>query len=211
MLNLAAIFCSSFIIALSGAMMPGPLLTVTISESARRGATAGPQIIAGHAVLEFFMIVVLLMGLGPLLQSDRSFVIIALAGASVMLWMAAGMFRSLPVITLPSAAGHGAGLHPVFSGFIMSLANPYWVIWWAAIGLGYVTYSMKSGYAGVACFFTGHISADLAWYTLVSASIAKGKRLMNDFTYRIIIGACAAVLALFALWFAFSGLQRLLR
>lgn len=31
------IFVSSFIIALSGAMMPGPLLTVTIGDSSRRG------------------------------------------------------------------------------------------------------------------------------------------------------------------------------
>ncbi len=46
------IFATSFAVALSGALMPGPLLTVTISESARRGARVGPQIIAGLAVLE---------------------------------------------------------------------------------------------------------------------------------------------------------------
>ena len=37
-----AIFASSFVIALSGALMPGPLLTATISESSRRGFIAGP-------------------------------------------------------------------------------------------------------------------------------------------------------------------------
>ena len=37
MLNLIGIFITSFTITLTGAMMPGPLLTITISESARRG------------------------------------------------------------------------------------------------------------------------------------------------------------------------------
>ncbi len=145
MLNLMAIFGTSFALALSGALMPGPLLTVTISESVRRGAWTGPQIIAGHAVLEFFMVIILLMGVGPLLQSDRVFIIIAFAGAAVMLWMSLDMFRSLPVVTLLTTSEQKIVGHPVVAGFMMSLANPYWVIWWAAIGLGYVTYSMAFG------------------------------------------------------------------
>ena len=204
------IFATSFAVALSGALMPGPLLTVTISESARRGARVGPQIIAGHAVLESGMVIILLLGVGPFLQSDSSFVVIAFCGASVMLWMAWGMFRSIPGITLQSGTEAESFAHPVVSGFLMSLANPYWLIWWAVIGLGYVMFSMTYGIVGVAAFFSGHIAADLAWYTLVSFSVAKGKRFMSDFVYRIIIGVCAAALALFALWFIYSVVDRLL-
>lgn len=204
-----AIFWTSFAVALSGAIMPGPLLTVTISESARRGVWAGPQLIAGHAILEFGMVIILLMGVGPLLQSDRAFIIIAFAGAAVMMWIAAGMFRSLPVVTLLSVSEQEEVAHPVLAGFMMSLVNPYWVVWWAAIGLGYVTYSMKFGITGIFCFFTGHILADMSWYTLVSISISKGKRFMNDIAYRIIIGVCASVIAGFALWFVYSGIHRM--
>lgn len=45
MISLLSIFCTWFVIALSGALMPGPVLTVTVSESARRGAAAGPLMI----------------------------------------------------------------------------------------------------------------------------------------------------------------------
>ena len=50
--KLAALGATSFVIAFSGAIMPGPLLTITIGESVKRGARAGPLIIVGHAILE---------------------------------------------------------------------------------------------------------------------------------------------------------------
>ena len=211
MTNLVTIFGTSFIIALSGALMPGPLLTITISESSRRGVWTGPQLIAGHAILEFMMVIILILGVGPFLQSDKSFILISLSGTAVMLWMAVDMFKSLPVITLFSAADQHSFTHPFIAGFVMSLLNPYWIIWWAAIGLGYVTYSMVYGFTGLICFFTGHISADLAWYTLVSFSIAKGKKFMTDSVYKLVIGFCASALAGFAVWFAYSGIKRIIQ
>ena len=89
--SLAQIFGTSFVIALSGALMPGPLLTATIAESSRRGFIAGPLLIGGHAILEMALIGALLLGLAPFLQKPAVFTIIALAGAGILLWMAVGM------------------------------------------------------------------------------------------------------------------------
>jgi len=49
---LAGVPITSFVVALSGALMPGPLLTVTVGEATRRGFWAGPLIILGHGILE---------------------------------------------------------------------------------------------------------------------------------------------------------------
>ncbi|MFA5807374.1 MAG: hypothetical protein WC978_03285 [bacterium] len=43
----AAIFVSSFIIGLSGAMMKGPLLAVTIRHASIRGFSAAPLLVLG--------------------------------------------------------------------------------------------------------------------------------------------------------------------
>lgn len=64
MLELAAIFGGSFLLALSGVLTPGPLLTLTVSESARTGFRAGPLLITGHAALELLLVIAIVRGLG---------------------------------------------------------------------------------------------------------------------------------------------------
>ena len=56
MLSLLTIFAGSFVVGLSGAMAPGPVLTVTISETLKRGFKAGPLIILGHTLLEMILL-----------------------------------------------------------------------------------------------------------------------------------------------------------
>jgi threonine/homoserine/homoserine lactone efflux protein len=204
---LLTIFVSSFIIALSGAMMPGPLLTATISETTRRGFIAGPLLMIGHGILEMALVFALLLGLAPFLQQRWVFVVTAFAGSAILLWMAFGMFRSLPFLSLSLDGEQKQRTHPVFSGILMSAANPYWIIWWATIGLGYILYSWRFGLWGVAFFFAGHILADLAWYAFVAAAVAKGRHLLTDRLYRGLIAGCAVFLILFAGYFAYAGFQ----
>lgn len=204
------LFVTSFIVALSGAIMPGPLLTVTITESSRRGLMAGPLLIAGHAILELALVAALLMGLAPLLKMEPVFIIIALAGSAVLLWMGVGMLKSLPAVTLITKANGAGGRNLILAGILMSLVNPYWSIWWATIGLGYILHSMDAGTMGVVAFFTGHILGDLCWYAAVSTAIWKGRRLLSDRGYQILIGTCAVFLIVFSCLFAWSGVQKLI-
>ncbi|MDA3900527.1 MAG: LysE family transporter [Spirochaetes bacterium] len=209
--SLSAVFFTSLVVALSGAMMPGPLLTVTINETARRGASAGPILVAGHAVLELALLFALIFGLAPLFKIDLFFIIIAFSGGAIMIFMAMGMFRSLPTLTV-----HGSEVEsPVkgsllIKGILMSLANPYWTIWWATIGIGLIVLSQKLGSAGIALFFLGHIAGDLIWYAAISIAISRGKRLFTDKIYRGIIALCGIYLTGFAFFMVFSGFQKLI-
>ncbi|MDM8543418.1 LysE family transporter [Desulfococcaceae bacterium HSG9] len=209
-LTLLTIFGTSFLIAFSGALMPGPLLTVTITESSRRGFMAGPLLIAGHGILEILLVIGLVLGLGPLLQQKYVFIIIALAGSVVLLWMSICMFRSLPTLTLETEASSDKSKNLLITGILFSIVNPYWTIWWVTIGLGYILHSLNYGIWGVAAFFIGHILADLIWYTVVSVGVWRGKTFLNDRAYRIVIGACAVFLVIFAGLFMYSGIQKLI-
>ncbi len=122
--KLIGIFITSFIIAFSGALMPGPLLSATINESGRRGWKVGPLFILGHGILEGILIVGLFLGLTPLLTSNAAFIVIAFGGGSFMIWMAFGMFRSLPHISLNDST-EKSGNNLILTGILMSMANPY--------------------------------------------------------------------------------------
>jgi threonine/homoserine/homoserine lactone efflux protein len=207
---LNGILVSSFLIAFSGAVMPGPVLTVTITESAKRGFLAGPLIILGHAVLESALVLLIVLGLADFMQRPAWIGTIGLAGCVLLLWLSFGMIKGLRDATMDLAPGKGSPGGPILAGILTSLANPYWTVWWATIGLGYVVMSMKFGMVGVFIFFVGHISADLAWYSVVSYLVSRGKRRFSNHVYRVTVGFCALVLILFAFYFGLQGLRYLL-
>ena len=218
----AAIFASSFIIGLSGAMMPGPLLAVTIRHATSRGVSAAPLLVFGHAVLEAALVCLLLFGLTEWIRGDAAVTAIALLGSAMLLRMAAGMAREVRTLRFaadgtdapPVLADDGKGggwLRPVIDGIVTSASNPYWSLWWATIGLGYLLLSRGQGWRGVLAFFFGHILSDAAWYLFVGTTVSAGRGRFTDRMYRGIVGACAVFLVFFALSFGYLGVSRLVR
>jgi len=209
MLSLITIFCTSFVIALSGAMMPGPLLTATISETSRQGFKAGPLLILGHGILELLLVLALILGLAPFIQRQEVFIFTAFAGAIILVWMAVGMLRTLHNLHIDWEKKSAGSNHLIMTGILLSIANPYWTIWWASIGLGYILYSQKFGILGILFFFLGHIIADLTWYAVVSLAVDRGRHFLTDRLYRGIMGACASFLIVFACYFAYAGIHKI--
>lgn len=191
--------------------MPGPVLTVTIGEVARRGFLAGPLIVLGHGVLEVSLVVAIVLGFGRILVLDSVVGAIGLVGGLVLLLMGGGMLKSVKGLTLSlEDKGGGKGNHPVVAGILTSLSNPYWTIWWATIGLSYIALSRKLGFLGLVSFYVGHILSDLGWYGLVAVALSSGRRLMTDSVYRGLIAFCGLLLLGFGLYFGYSGLKYLL-
>ena len=208
MFEFAAIFGGSFTLGLSGILTPGPILTVTIAESARRGFKAGPLIISGHALLELILVLAIILGLGAYLKSSIVMGIIALLGGAMLIWLGVGMLRTAGGLSLRAekvALSPKYTPHPFVLGMVASVSNPYWTLWWATIGLGYLMAAMKLGIGGVIMFFLGHITADFAWYSIVSLGISRGKALLKDKTYQIIIRFCGLFLLGFGVWFFVSA------
>lgn len=212
MFILFSIFCQAFVIGLSGAMMPGPFLTTTVGETSRRGFIAGPMLIIGHSILELALLIGLVLGLTPLFENELVVLIISLAGGTILLWMAADMFKSLPKLTL-SLDIKETGKHHllIWTGILVSLSNPYWSIWWATIGLNLILDSSQSGFPGVTFFYFGHIMSDIIWYLFVATAVSRGRRFLNNKIYRGLIGFCGCFLVFFAIKFLYSGIKEIIQ
>ncbi|MDP8252913.1 MAG: LysE family transporter [Candidatus Kaelpia aquatica] len=203
-MNYLSIFLISFVIALSGALAPGPLLTTVIAKSARHGFKAGPLIILGHAVLEVLMIILIALGLSNLINQPYVIKIISIFGAAILFLFGINMLKSIKNISLKLEAEKSKNSNLALLGITMSIASPYWSIWWLTIGLGLVLGAGKLGFTGIGVFFAGHIIADLIWYSIVSLTISKSKRFISDKTYKIIIFICGLILIGFGIYFSIT-------
>ncbi|MDI6891713.1 MAG: LysE family transporter [Actinomycetota bacterium] len=203
MLELVKIFTAALGIAFSGAMVPGPLLTVTIFESARRGSGAGFLIVVGHAALELVLVIGFLFGLQRFLGNPFVVRAIGVVGGVFLLWMGFGMLRGYARRVVLNLDGDEKKIRlgPFAEGIVVSLSNPYWTIWWITIGLALAIYSLKYGLLGLSVFYVGHILGDFIWYGLVIAGVVSGRRFLSDRVYRAILLVCGLFLILLAVCF----------
>ncbi|MDO8472810.1 MAG: LysE family transporter [Dehalococcoidia bacterium] len=211
--GISGIFLTSFVVGLSGALMPGPLLALTVSSVAKHGFWAGPTLILGHAIAELVAVVALIMGLGKILNRQAVIGVIGIAGGAFLLWMGYGLLHSAnqPLsFQADSQTSVGMGLSMVFAGLAVSVTNPYWMIWWVTVGTTYVAWSSKNRKGiGVSAFYTGHEMSDLSWYTVVSLLVAGGTRYLNAGVYKGLLIACGVSLLGLAVYFIFSGVKSL--
>ena len=153
---IVAIFATSFVVGLSGSMMPGPLLALNISEAARRGFWVGPLLIAGHAIVELVVVIALAWGLAEVLGNNLVAGLVGLFGGLFLLWMGFGLLRearhSIVLAANESVAARGSMARLALGGALVSVSNPYWVLWWATVGAAYLVWSLQEGIAGISSF-----------------------------------------------------------
>lgn len=213
-MNLLEIFGNSFLVGLSGALMPGPLLVVALARTPANGPKTGPAITLGHGIVELITVIILAYGLAALVRDQpmiaRS---IAVVGGTALLLMSVMMFFEIRKGgRLKSDSGFESLRLPVSQarlvrdGALATISNPYWFVWWATIGSTFIIESLDSGAAGPPVFFVGHILSDLAWYSFVTFALWQGKSFLTGRRFQALIGGCALFLLWMAGWFIYRGL-----
>jgi len=139
--------------------MPGPVLTLAISETTRRGFWAGPLIVLGHAILEITLLVLLILGFADLIRKPGLLGVVGIAGGAVLLWMSFDMLRGIRHLRLDLSGGKrrsGNGGRPDEPGkpLLDHLVGDHWpgvchyfdAIWIHRCGgLFYRAYPLRSG------------------------------------------------------------------
>ncbi len=208
-----ALFFTSWLVGFSGAASPGPVSTLCLTEGARRGFWAGPRITMGHALIELAVVMLLALGLGPLLSQNGVAATIALFGGAFLLWMGWDLARGAWTgkLTLDmNARAEATGitrLGSVSAGALISLSNPYWFLWWATVGAGYVVIALGFGVVGLLAFYVGHILADLTWNSLLAFFASSGRRVLPAAFFRWLLVAFGVLLIAFSVYFIWTGFK----
>lgn len=197
------ILLSAMAVAFSGAVMPGPLLTYAIKQALLVGPKSGPIIMLGHAVLEILLIVLIFLGFDIILQSSAAQTVIGLVGGALLAYMGISMLMGAIKNTVKiELDGGSSSKSMVVSGFFISAMNPYFLLWWAIIGLGFLLQAYKAfGIWGVVVFYFGHAIIDFLWYGFVTTLIGKTRKFISEKPYRVIVGVLGAMLVYFGVTF----------
>jgi threonine/homoserine/homoserine lactone efflux protein len=210
--SLFAIFVFSFLVGAGAVVTPGPVSTAIVSQSPRQGWKAGPLVAAGHAMMEFVIVILIVLGLGAGLAHPNIQRLIATVGGGLLVWMGVMMLRAvlrgemhLPGVDdrqNPLSSGQLVGL-----GMLATASNPFWYAWWVTVAASYLAQAQALNTAGVAAFYLGHVSADIAWDTTLSSVVGGGRRWMNDTIYRAIIVFCGAFFVYLGIVFLKQGVS----
>ncbi len=200
--GLAGTFAFAFLVALTGAVTPGPLLALVIGQVLVQGMPAVVMILLGHALVEIVLILLLRFGLGRVLDRPAVRAAIAGGGGLVMAWMGWDVLRHAGSATL--AASTGEALSPLLlllSGAGVSLSNPYFTGWWGTVGAAQIAALQVGAPARLLAFWLGHESGDAAWYVPIAAGLVFGRRFLSDSAYQALLYGSGGAMLLLALGF----------
>ena len=192
---------ATVVISLSGVLMPGPVLAVSIAKG-HGDRFAGVKISLGHALLEVPLILLIYAGIASVIEGTPLRVL-SLAGGALLIYMGIGMLRMRRDV---AARGKDLPYSATFAGFATSFANPYFYLWWLTVGALLVARASDFGIPGLVLFILLHETCDFAWYTSVSMAANASKQLLSVRVHELIFTLLGGMLLFFGAWFFSAGL-----
>jgi threonine/homoserine/homoserine lactone efflux protein len=204
----------SFLVALTGALSPGPLLTFTIYKSLKekKGYLATVFILLGHATIELTLILILLAGATVIFQNAIFLILVGVLGGIFLMILGIllikNVYRNRIEINF-EVENHMKGFkgNSFVGGIVVSISNPFWELWWAVIGVGLMI-NLNIGFNnpfGLLLFFIGHELGDIVWYLPVSVFIHLGGRSLNPKIFQYVLIGCGLFMIIFGIYMMFNA------
>ena len=188
------------IISASGVMSPGPLFAANITHGLKHGSKAGIKIAIGHSLVELPLVILLGIGILSLEIFPEFREIISVLGAITLFVFAFIQIKTVFNKNKKTRIKLEQG--PVVTGILLSVLNPFFIIWWLTIGLKLISDAMAIwAFAGILIVFVLHIWMDFVWLGATAFLISKSKKIISNTSYRAIILALSIILIYFGITF----------
>lgn len=191
------------LISLSGVLAPGPITAITL-EKGNKSPHAGVFVAIGHGIVEFPLIISIFYGFGYLLKLNYVKEVIAFVGGLFLLFMGINMFRSIKQIDVNSKKSTHL---PIIDGILLSLGNPYFLIWWATVGATLIFRSISFGMLGFLFFMLFHWLCDFFWCYFLSILSFRGGQYFGKKFQKIVSNICGVFLLFFGGKFIYDSIK----
>ncbi|MFW9921504.1 MAG: LysE family transporter [Candidatus Thorarchaeota archaeon] len=210
-----------FSLSLTGALAPGPLSAAVVMQSSKHGRFHGMLPMVGHAIVEIGIVVAIILS-AQIFAFDAltQALLIGIGGIVIVFFGALALkdykFEAPKEGVALEAKGTNltSALEATTQGAVVSILSPYFLIWWAAIGLSNVTLligELQVGVgtvllAGVLIYLT-HISTDLLFgaFLTLGTDAAKKKTAIGGINWiNVAIGLFQIILGIYFVYLAFT-------
>jgi threonine/homoserine/homoserine lactone efflux protein len=204
------------LVSTSGVLSPGPLFFINILYGSKYGSFVGLKIASGHAIVELPLIVAFSYGIHSfsyiLYVSDILFKFIGFIGGIFLL-----LFSIIQIISIfkDKSNNSQAITHPKFNiknpilvGFIFTIMNPFFFVWWLTIGSKLISDSVINFGVGegISILFLSHIWMDYFWLWFTSFMINQGKSIIKEKVYKIFVLTISVILGIYGFYLLFMSL-----
>lgn len=184
----------------SGAFSPGPLTTAAVVQGALRNTPgealrSGLKVAAGHMAFELPYVLALGLISSMLAALEKPLAVVSFIFSLFFAYLTARSGVEA-IKGLGDRTNAVRRTTPFLTGVLFTGANPYFLMWWATVGLPIVGQAFKLGLLGIAVMYSSHVWMDYLWLGLM-ASTGGASRLLRGKWYGYLLIALAALLALF--------------
>lgn len=194
------------LVSTSGVFSPGPLFFVNLFYGSKYGSIMGLKIAVGHTLVEFPLLVLLFYAISKFsvvsLSDSDILKIIGIVGGVFMIFFS--FIQVYPVIKNKSLETNNqnsryAIKNAILVGMIFTGLNPFFLVWWSTIGLKLVSDSVNNfGYlSGIILLFFSHIWMDYFWLWITSFMSSKGRSIIKQKFYRILLLSFSTIIGIF--------------
>ena len=169
-----------------------------------RSRYAGMLIAVGHGIVEFPLIILIVLGMGRILKLPTAQIVIGLAGGAFLLIMAVQMLRALRSAEEQQVKATKSA--PFLAGVMPTAGNPYFLVWWATVGLALATDATSMGVWAFVVFAIVHWLCDFIWLSALTWASFKGSVLLGPRSLHAVLLICAVALFFFGLFFIYKAL-----
>ncbi len=181
-------------------MAPGPLFAANISYGLREGTKAGFKMAIGHTIVELPLVILLGIGVFSLESFPEFRIIISIFGAITLFVFAAIQIKTIFGKKELSLSNLKQG--PLIAGIPLSALNPFFIVWWLAIGFTFISDAMLMwAFAGILIVVVLHIWMDFAWLGAVSFLASKSSKILSNRNYKMLMIGLSLMLVYFGITF----------
>jgi len=188
------------IISASGVMAPGPLFAANVSYGLKGGVKTGIKMAIGHTIVELPLVILLGIGVFSLEIFPEFRTIISILGAITLFVFATIQIKT--VLRNEKIKTSNPKQEPLIAGILLSALNPFFIIWWLAIGFKLISDAMMLwSFAGILIMFVLHIWMDFVWLGAVSFFASKSSGILSNRNYKVLMLGISGMSVYFGITF----------